>query len=382
MPDFEFQFQYSPTDHQAIHHKLGHRQVTPGTTITVWAAGLAVCLLVLGAIGSWVSVAIVLLLAFAGGFNYVFWLNRRTVNQRDSSFRTVEFSAEGVVEKFGDSISEKSWSAFDDVSESDDHFFLKHFEKVIAIPKRVIKREQIQLVSEYLKSNWKPEVKLPLKNFSRWFVDHGSTSGQSRIYRFRWHQGNLRHLNSVKLIQFDFLTTSESEARRSSGGSCLVMVFVFVGISFLMAGFESLVRLGWTRLILFPVAVATPLLVAFAWWKYSESIIRNRKLKIPEDELFVYADNQGLKLGYTEAIAHYAWSDILGFYYSEEFIGFRPSTGMVHVISNEAFGGYAGAIEFLRMADNFHRGHVGSSEIEENGVASEESGNPFQSPNF
>ena len=90
-----------------------------------------------------------------------------------------------------------------------------------------------------------------------------------------------------------------------------------------------------------------------------------------------------LVIGFPIAASRYGWEDIKSFVYNKDYIGFVPQNGMIHLISNRAFGGMENALDFLRVADQLRFDAsdeaIASSRNGEKADA-QETGNPFQSP--
>ena len=92
----QFQYQYTPTDLAVIRDADDRVYFSPGTTITVWAVGLALCFIVLGATGSWSVLS--WLGTFAAFFIafYVYVLTRRGVANRETLVRNLTVNESGI----------------------------------------------------------------------------------------------------------------------------------------------------------------------------------------------------------------------------------------------------------------------------------------------
>ena len=87
-----------------------------------------------------------------------------------------------------------------------------------------------------------------------------------------------------------------------------------------------------------------------------------------------------LVIGFPIAASRYGWEDIKSFVYNEHFIGFVPQNGMIHLISNRAFGGMENGLDFLRVADKLRFDESDDPLVEDTPIDAVESGNPFQPP--
>ncbi len=140
-----FQYQYTPSDLKAIRDAQDRIYYSPGTTISVWALGLAICLLVLAAVGSWSVLSGMGTFAAIFVVFYVYVLTRKSVGNRESLVRKLALDERGVIESYLNSEFHRTWSSFQKANEADDHFLLSHYETVLAIPKRVVPIDQLEL---------------------------------------------------------------------------------------------------------------------------------------------------------------------------------------------------------------------------------------------
>ena len=378
MQEFRYQFQYDPNDLKAIRDSSGVVRFSPATSITVWAAGFSVCLVILGALGAWAVLFALLMAAVVFLFFYVGRLNRQGMSDREYLVRTITITETGVVEEFANSMFEKSWSAFDEFIDVRDHLLLKHYEKITAIPKRAIPPSEIRECAEFVTERMKCESRIELERYSKWF----EAESRFKRYRFQWQDADIHALASEKMERYQ--EGNSSSPPRSERRGALFTIFILIGVAFLMFYFARFGVVGrsevWAQIALFAIAISLPIGVALLWWKYTQNVMSNSQPKIPTEEICVAFDEEYLKIGYPMAIARYSFKDILAFYISERFIGFRPVTGMIHVIANHAFGGKPEAMSFLKMVNSLRLDH--STEIDEASSSNNsiETGNPFQSP--
>ena len=347
MSAFQFQFQYDPADLKAIREANETAIYSPATTISVWAAGLAVALLILGANGMWPVLFVVAACAAVFVTLYVSGLPRKSFADREYRVRTLTLSETGIVEEFGSSMFEKSWSAYEELNETELHFLLRHYEKVTAIPKRVISEGQLDDCRRYIQNHMARHEIQQLQRFDTMFLSNEPYD----IHRFRWEAEDMVDLHRIKMQRF-----GESEATESGRSSTLrrfyLMMLIYVGIAlamFVMSRyFSQTVEVGALRILAFAVAIMLPFFVAYFWWRLTSSKASSRSPRIPDEEISITLNESDLMIGYREAIARYSWQDITGFYFSRDFIGFQPTGGMVHVIANRAFGGKENARDFWR----------------------------------
>lgn len=387
MTEFQYQFQLDPNDLKAIRDASGVVRFSPGTSITVWATGFVVCLLILGVIGSWEMIGMMLFMGFLFLSWYVKRLNRRSIGDREFFTRTVTFSETGVVEEFGDSMYEKSWSAYEQFEDGPAHFLLRHFEKMTTVPKRVVPAEELEPCKEFIGHQLQDPETRTVARFYEWFQSESRFS----IFKFRWREEDISKLGFARLHVYNSQFDEEIDNSKSHRMPLFVAMVVLIAIGAMVFTNATGAQPGgpsWLRLILFSVAIGFPFVVALAWWKYTVNVSRSRTPRIPDEEISVTVDESCLMIGYPQAVARYQWSDISTFHYNDEFIGFRPKHGMIHVIANRAFGGQGEAMEFLRLAYQLANGmDVSEDSIVKNpeesaAVVVEETGNPFQPPSY
>ena len=377
MTQFQYQYQYGPADLKVIRDESGVMRYSPATTISVWAIGFAVCLMILGAIDQWNVITALVITAVFSLIWYVQKLKRLGMADREYLVRTITISDSGVVEEFAHSMFEKSWSAFDEIVDGRDHLLLKHYEKITAIPKRSIPPEELDVCTTYIQSKVNVGAKVELEKFSQWF------GGESRFrrYSFRWTDSDIQLLHQQKMKLFQS-NDSKASSGSDKGSPILATFLILVAIGFLMSYFRFFSVVGpkfWEQVTLFAFALSLPFTVALLWWKFTQRTAQQRKPKIPNEEIQVTLDEESLMIGYPEAIARYSLQDVVAFYHSERFIGFRPSTGMTHVIANHAFDGKPEAMAFLKLADSLRLN--GSVDLSDDAVPEVlESGNPYQAP--
>lgn len=377
MAEFQFQFQYDPADLKVVRDSSGVIRFSPATTISVWASGFAICLIVLGALGQWNLISLLVVVSVLMLVWYVKVLNRRGMADREYLVRTITVSETGVVEEFANSMFEKSWSAFDTYRETPEHLLLKHYEKITAIPKRAIPPEQLQASADFIRSQMEAERSDRVAKYAQWF----EAETKFRKYRFRWQDQDVACLEQEKMKLF---CTAENAGLPVSGGSpILATVLILVAIAALFFYFHRYGAGGTGFIIplaLFVFAIGLPFAVALLWWKYTKLAARKTQPKIPQEEITLTLDEENLLIGYPRAVARYALQDIVAFYHSERYIGFRPSTGMIHVIANRAFGGKPEAMAFLKLAHSLRIDGVVGNDGDKNLVQVVETGNPYQSP--
>ena len=384
MPRFEYEFQFSPNDLKSIRDFSGIVRFSPATSITVWSIGFTVCLLILGAIGYWSVLWMLMFSAIIFVSWYVKRLNRRSFADREYFVRSIALTDAGVIEKFGDSMFEKSWDAFEEFAETPEHFFLRHFEKITTVPKRVVPADELDDCREFLEQQTAVSGERTVAKFSDWFC----SESRFPVYSFRWSQSDVDRLAVSRLVVYD-RTSFQGIATHSLDRLSFVVAMLILFAVGLMIFFNSIdPNVDWLRALLFPVAIAVPFVVALAWWKYTSKAARKTP-RIPDEDIFVTLSESDLLIGYPKAVAKYSWNDINTFYYSDNFIGFRHNHGLIHVVANHAFGGTSEAIEFLRMADQLaDQSKVATSadhkepQSDMPTMSVEETGNPFQPPSY
>lgn len=387
MAEFKYQFQLNPNDLKVIRDTTGIVRFSPGTSITVWATGFVVCLLILGIIGSWSMIWMMMFFGLLFVSWYVKSLNRRSVGDREFFTRTVTFSDSGVVEEFGDSMFEKSWDAFEQFDDAQSHFLLQHYEKITTVPKRAVPADELEPCRDFIQQQLARRGERIVDKFYDWF----KTDSRYSVFKFRWRDEDITKLGTARLRVYDSKNGLVGEQRKTARRSLATAILLLLAVGAMVFFNASSTRSdeqSWFRLILFAFAIGFPFAVALGWWKYTVNASRNRTPRIPDQEICVRLDESGLKIGYPQAVASYSWSDISSFHYCDDFIGFRPKHGLVHVIANHAFGGKTGALEFLQLADQLANGTVVgesfNSRVENSpaALAVEETGNPFQPPGY
>ena len=377
MSEFKFQFQYDPTDLKAIRDANGTVVYSPATTMTAWAAGFSIALMILAANGMWAVLLVVVVCALVFILFYVSSLSRKSFADREYRVRTLTLNETGVTEGFGSSLFEKSWSAFEEMLETPRHFLLRHYEKITALPKRVMAEDQLDECRDLIQQQMNPEESQRLSRFEEMF----NTNGQFPIYRFRWQPEDTQSLHSARMQRYGEYDVAEVGGV-SVAGRFTVMVFLWAGIAlatFLLGQMYDLQQQA-VRVMSFQVAIIIPFFVAFVWWRYMNVLSRNKTPRIPDEEILVTFNESDLMIGYSQAVARYSWQDIAGFYISKNFIGFQPAGGMVHVIAKRAFGDAQSALNFLEMADQLKGGSSPSCNETDLETDVVETGNPYQAP--
>ncbi len=381
MPEFKFQYQYTPTDLKAIREASGIVERSPATKITVWSIGFAVCLLVLGIIGAWTVLLSIFVLAIFFVVFYVYRLGRIGFADRESRVRLVTLNETSVLEEFESSKFEKTWSAFDSFSETPEHFVFKHYEKVMVIPKRAIAAEQRLECSRFVTERMSDAHESELDYFHQWFSDPQNY----KVFRFFWTQDDIDKMKMTKLQRFgngigEVAHIGFSLTKLLSSAAILLIVattiFVINDVAF-GAGNQLA-----AQLLLFILAVSVPFVIASVWWKLTDKMFeKSSTARLPDQEICVTYNEDEMRIGYSQAIAKYHWGDISDLYYGDYFVGFRPVGSKVHVIANRAFGGKPAALAFLKLADSLRQQKLaaenGSDQMEPESI---ESGNPFQPP--
>jgi hypothetical protein len=264
----------------------------------------------------------------------------------------VTISERGILERVGDSLSDRSWEAFEGVQDLPDHLLLLHYDKPTVIPKRAMGSD-LNTCGEMILSWLGQNSGFNAAHFQEWFPDNPT----QRIYKFRWQDQDFELLKKVRMREFDPLRLGTAFAN-SSRPSAILQVFTYLLLLTFFLWFWFISK-GVLRIdlilnrVLSLIAVALPFIVAAVWWQFTTRLIRERRPRVPDEEIFVSLDESALLIGYPKAVARYSFNDIQKFYYSEDFIGFRPGSGLVHVIAAHAFGGRAEALEFL--ASCYHR---------------------------
>ncbi len=381
MENLQFQFQYDARDLQAIRSVNGLSRVSPGTTITVWIFGLFLCVLMLAAMGAWSMVLVVIVVFVAFLVFHICRSNGRRLGDREYHLRSLTLSNRGVHEMSGDSEFEKSWSAFQEFYETNDHFLLRHYDKLTALPKRVVSAEQLPVCRDLFRqrivaaSETSATDEVP--SFQAWF----NLPTRTPVYRFRWHPADAQDLASARLQPFDShhpVLVQDDRTASHRGGLVLILMIGLLLIIMVWVQLRGGIRLASAvNMILFPVAISIPFLVAYGWWKYTAGLASQREPRIPDAEIQVALSDSALLIGYAQAVARYSLQDISSFYFGERFIGFRPHHGPIYVIANRAFGGSDRAFEFLRRAEELQRRE---SSRPTDGSSPRETGNPYQPP--
>lgn len=384
MPKYQYQFQYDPTDRKAIREATGVVSYSPATTLNIWAIGFAICLLVLGASGAWTELVVLLVAATFFVAYYVNRLGRKSFADREYRVRTLTITDDSVLEEFGSSMFEKSWGAFEEFIETNEHLLLRHYEKITALPKRSIPRVEIEECKDFIDQKLAIANRDELRRFKEWFSSDGR---EFPAYSFRWQQDDIQKLSLARLQPFG-KDPAEQTATNSSVMTRLVLTVVLLAIAgttmFVLNQFVFGVsnRLA-SQLLYFVFAISIPFVFALIWWQYTARKTKNRKPRIPEEEIFVTVNEQELLIGYSRAVAAYNWCDISALFTGEDFIGFRPKGGIVHVIAVHAFGSFEKASEFLELADTLMRDRKRQEQgSNKPGFEAVETGNPFQAPGF
>ncbi len=378
-----FQYQYTPSDLKAIRDAQDRIYYSPGTTISVWALGLAICLLVLAAVGSWSVLSGMGTFAAIFVVFYVYVLTRKSVGNRESLVRKLALDERGVIESYLNSEFHRTWSSFQKANEADDHFLLSHYETVLAIPKRVVPIDQLdalrRLIARHVDGADSPRE---LTEYRDWFADDSNYP----IYRFSWTDDDIQHIYESQLREFVRTKSIPVQAApQRSRWLTLVVIFLLAFLGSFMAFYfagefaHTPAAQVWTKIVFVPVALACPFVLGYLWWKFTVKKTRETPFKIPRDEISVRLTDSHLLIGFPEAVSRYGWQDIKSFVYNEHFIGFCPKNGLIHVISNRAFGGCNQALEFLRKADEL-RESLSENAIPVSNVEGVESFNPYQPP--
>ena len=226
----QFQFQYSPTDQAVIREADDRVYFSPGTTITVWAIGIALCLLMLGATGAWS------LLSWLGTFTafflafYVYVLTRRGYGNRETLVRNLTVDEEGVVERYRESEFHRTWSAFQRVYELDSHFLFHHYSSVIAIPKRVVPLDKLGELREIIDECHPEKPGVALLLYDELFQE----TAAFKIHRFTWGDGDIDRIYESNLQPFDRLSSratpnSKTLSRRGLYYSLLFVLVTLIG---------------------------------------------------------------------------------------------------------------------------------------------------------
>lgn len=381
MTELQYQFQYCPVDLKAIRAASGIGQHSTATTISVWICGLAVCLVILAAIGYWSVLTVVTVLAFSFLTFYVRRINRPSPTGVETVVHTLTLTDAEVTETVGHSRFEKSWGAFEEAHETDDHFQLLHYEKITLLPKRAIPDGELESCRKLIRERVGQDLSEALPRFDDWFrIGFGNP-----VNHFHWHNADIEQLAKARLRPFKpadchsrGLFSSQSKWRISLA---LIAAGVVLSLFFVDVSAIEVQRSIWFNVLVFLFAVGIPFAVTLAWWKYTKGLAGRRLPRIPRDEIYITHNDLGLLIGYPKAIAQYGWQDISRFYVGDRFIGFRPDDGLIHVIANHAFGGRQGAVEFLLTAERLRSQY----ELESNTTTADiqsvqETGNPYQPP--
>ncbi len=381
MPELQFQFQYGPDDLKAIRTASGIVHHSPATTISVWICGLAVCLVTLGAIGYWSVLTVITVLGFSFLAFYVHRINRHSLTGVESEIHTLTLTDSKVTETVGHSHFEKSWDAFEEFLETDDHFQLRHYEKITLLPKRAIPDGELQACRTLIRERVGQNSSITLPRFDDWF----QSGFGNPVYHFHWRDIDIEQLTRARLRPFNPLERDSSGLSGNQSIGTVLAALILTGFILLLFVVSTSAsppkRANWLNILVFPLAVCIPFAFAFAWWKYISRLAGKRLPRIPKDEIYVTHNDFGLLIGYPKAVAQYGWQDISAFYVGDRFIGFRPHNGLVHVIANQAFGGSPMAVDFLLIAEQ----HRQQFEQEPKPTTAEihvvqETGNPYQPP--
>ena len=372
----QFQYQYTPTDLAVIRDADDRVYFSPGTTITVWAVGLALCFIVLGATGSWSVLS--WLGTFAAFFIafYVYVLTRRGVANRETLVRYLTVNESGLCEKYCESEFHRHWSAFQRVYEVDSHFLFHHYSSVTAIPKRAVPVDQLDELRGIIDQYFPAAGKQQLAEYSDWFQQENDFS----IHRFSWQDEDVEKIYASKMEPFDPLNSKAKPTKRISK-RWIVYLVLFCGLSLFAFALEPREGVqGMLKLFFIPFALACPFLLGYIWWRHTVKKSRSATFRFPEEEISVLLTESHLVIGFPVAASRYGWEDIKSFVYNEYFVGFVPQNGMIHLISNRAFGGMENGLDFLRVADKLRFDESDDPSVEEKPKDVVESGNPFQPP--
>ena len=372
-----FQYQYSGSDLRVIREADDRVYFSPGTTVTVWAIGIAACMLMLGICGAWSMLSwFGIFAAFFTAF-YVYVVTRRGHGQRETLVRYMTVNETGLVERYLNSEFHRSWSSIQKGYETDDHFLFHHFSSVIAIPKRAVPVEQFEEMRNVLDQRIKEEPEgIELDEFSAWL---GGDQHQ-KVHWFTWAEQDLAKIYESPMTPFDPIHSKANPPKKISK-RWIGYSTIYLGLVVIAFSIEPLNEANhiWKR-ILMPLALAIPFLVGRMWWRHTNKVARETAFKFPPDEIGVAITTEHLVVGFPTAMSRYGWEDIRSFVFNQSFVGFVPQNGMIHLISNRAFGGMENALDFLRSADRFREQSVDDSSRKSNRQAAAETGNPYQTP--
>lgn len=380
MRRFEFHYQYQPDDLRAIRQANSEVIFSPANSLSAAAIGFALAMLILGAIGAWIILWVVLAAGLVVLVVFARKLNAQSRGNREYQLRQLQLHDQCLVEISGNSETRKSWDVFEEVIQTDHHIMLRHYQRIIAIPKRVIESTQMEACLDFIKERVGEKNSGPLPEFSQWFSAAGSN-----VFRFTWNSSDKASIRAGQLKRFDDAGTSTSEALNRSAlstwvvwllASVVVFLILFIGPGNLNMDGNHLIQIAIKALICI-FALTVPLLAIWIWRRYTMSIMRKMDIRIPEETIGVADTGEFLVVGYEGAVSKYDTGEITALYLGSDLIGFRIGTGPVNVIPVRAFGDLAGARRFLSdLRRNSHRDTQRPAEI------TLETGNPYQPPHF
>ena len=350
MPDFEFQYQYQPDDLKAIREANSEIVFSPASNISAAATGFALGLLILGAAGQW----LILLAAIFTGLLFLLImakrLNARSRGNREYQLRTIQFLDDRLIERTQACQSVKAWSVFEECVETDRHFLLRHYQRITAIPKRVIQESNIAACRDFLIGRiGVGDARFTVPEFEQWFSQPGIEST-----RFNWHPSDGREILSSRLKKFD----PENRNRDATKMRYVVgLIIIVIGLGFLSWPIVRRIAQGgnWIQLldafrtpIVCLLAVSAPFMATRFWRKIKNYQSMNQTIRMPEEEVRLGLSADKLMVGYAGAVSRYDVEGISSVYLGLKFVGFQIDTGPISVIPIRAFANVEQARSFLR----------------------------------
>ena len=379
MQQFEFQYQYQPDDLRAIRDANSEVVFSPASSISAAAAGFAACLLVLGAAGAWWVLVTVIGIGIVFIFMLAKRLNAQSRGNREYHFRRLMLLDHCVVETTDGSESRKSWNAFEECVETNHHFLLRHYQRIIALPKRVVQPDQMDGCRQFILQRIGDDRYGDLAEFSQWF-----SMSHLEIFRFHWTQDDARAIHSDGLKEFGAVEPDpSSQAGPVVTLFCALLVFLFflVGFAWMTSSPQRQAQLpdiiGQALICVF--AVSLPFLTTWLWRKRMQFAVGRQPIRTPDEEIWLADEGQFLVVGYPAAVARYEIAQLNKLYLGNSLIGFKRGSGPVNVIPIRALGNLAQAQDLLR---SLHK-RAASGTTRQQALTStdwEESGNPYQPP--
>ena len=318
----EFQYQYQPEDLLAIREAVNEVVFSPASKITATAVGIAGYTIVLGALGAWNTLFVVLIASMFGLYLLVRRLNQnRHVNQ-EYQFRNLQLMDQGIVESTPVVERRKSWSAFQELVETDAQFLLNHYQQVTVLPKRILPPGRIDSYRNFLQKQIGRQIgtgrKPPLPEFAHWI------QSTDQVFKFRWTESDRRDVQNASLRVFEDCS-DKPDLGISLAAVLLVCVFLISWATSLsldgMVDWTWNQPHGWThwqRLVLCVAALLLPLSTYWLFRAYTFHRAGESNFQWPDDEISLGQTQDCLIVGCENAVAKYDISCIKTLYLSHK----------------------------------------------------------------